>query len=116
MLLYRRRIMRYRFEAKIRQETILNLFFTKIHAHIFRLGLSRLFDAYPKKPNRTISIATNTPDQTIGALFEKSRLPVEFDLLGTEISFEIRLLIPPGRRFAFGCGCTIEENSASRQD
>jgi len=50
------------------------LFFTKIHSRILRPGLSQLFDACPKAPNRPIATAMHRLNQAFAALFDQAKL------------------------------------------
>ena len=45
------------------------LFFTKVHRRILRPGLSQLFDACTKAPNRPIATAMRRLEQSLAALF-----------------------------------------------
>lgn len=50
------------------------LFFTKVHSRILRPGLSQLFDACPKAPNRPVATAMRRLDQAFAALFDQAKL------------------------------------------
>jgi hypothetical protein len=50
------------------------LFFTKIHSHILRPGLSQLFDGCPKAPNRPVGAAMRHLHQAFDALFDQAKL------------------------------------------
>jgi hypothetical protein len=50
------------------------LFFTKVHSRILRPGLSQLFNACPKAPNRPIATPMAKLDQTLRALFNEAKL------------------------------------------
>lgn len=49
------------------------LFFTKVHSRIRRPGLSQLFDACPKAPNRPVANAMRRRDQAFAALFQQAK-------------------------------------------
>jgi hypothetical protein len=50
------------------------LFFTKVHSHILRPGLSQLFDACPKAPNRPIATAMRHLQAAFDQLFDQAHL------------------------------------------
>ena len=50
------------------------LFFTKVHSHILRPGLSQLFDGCPKAPNRPVATAMRRLDQAFAALLDQAKL------------------------------------------
>ena len=50
------------------------LLFTKVHGRILRPGLSALFDACPKAPNRLLARTMNLLDQTVNLLFDQAKL------------------------------------------
>lgn len=50
-----------------------SLFFAKLNARILRPGLSQLFDACPKCPNRPLALVMAQLDRACSGLFEEAK-------------------------------------------